>query len=124
MRWNGGAISEVPTSSPDGITSTRRAGEAKGEETMSERRFPILMNYSDRHKHPDWPVSIPWLLIAPHEPQAYHNHSQSLKRLAERGGLCPSELYAVLTDQDWRSVDEDWAITKIMAMSGLTRKLP
>ncbi len=40
---------------------------------------------------------IPWAMIAPHEPQALHNHGQqSLATLARRGGLSPSEAVAVL----------------------------
>lgn len=42
--------------------------------------------------------SIPWEMIAPHEPQAIKNHSQTLRRLAERGGLSYSEAIAILKD--------------------------
>lgn len=47
---------------------------------------------------------IPWDLIAPHEKQAYSNHSQSLKTLNERGGLSPCEAVAVLEDRQWRAM--------------------
>ena len=57
--------------------------------------FPIL---SEFHK---WRKSVPWSLIAPHEPQAKHNHSQSLEHLAKRGGLSPRELYAVIKGVKW-----------------------
>jgi hypothetical protein len=46
-------------------------------------------------------VTLPWALIAPHEAQAKVNHSQTLKRLAERGGLAPCEAVAVLEDRPW-----------------------
>lgn len=60
--------------------------------------FPILGGrfYSDRVG------DIPWDVIAPHEPQALRNHTQTLKRLAERGGLTPCEAVAVLEDRVWR----------------------
>ena len=48
------------------------------------------------------PLTVPWALVAPHEAQAHRNHSQSLRRLAERGGLGPCELVAVLHDRPWR----------------------
>ena len=41
-------------------------------------------------------------MIAPHEAQAMKNHSQTLTRLAERGGLSPSEAIFVLSDEQWR----------------------
>lgn len=47
---------------------------------------------------------IPWSLIAPHEQQAEKNHSQSLRRLAERGGLSACEALAVLENRDWRAI--------------------
>ena len=57
---------------------------------MAERMFPIM----------DGPA-IPWRLIAPHERQAQRTHSQTLERLAERGGLSPCEAMAVLEDREW-----------------------
>lgn len=46
-------------------------------------------------------VALPWDMIAPHEKQAYANHSQSLKRLDERGGLDAGEALAVLEGRPW-----------------------
>lgn len=67
---------------------------------MDERPFPVLGD-ADRRLIP----SVPWSIVAPHEAQAYRNHGgQSLERLAERGGLCLSELAAVLYDRPWRSL--------------------
>jgi len=45
------------------------------------------------------PRYIPWEVISPYEEQAQKNHSQSLKRLAERGGLGIQEMYHVMTGQ-------------------------
>jgi len=42
---------------------------------------------------------IPWAMIAPHEKRAMTNHSQTLRRLAERGGLNAAETVAVLEDR-------------------------
>lgn len=68
-----------------------RAAVAVAKSALSNltRRFPIQ----------DGP-SIPWWIIAPHEKQAIKNHGgQTLERLAERGGLSPSEALAVLEDR-------------------------
>jgi len=43
--------------------------------------------------------AVPWAFVVPHEPQCQRNHSQTLRRLLERGGLDPSELLAVLEDR-------------------------
>lgn len=51
--------------------------------------------------------TIPWALIAPHEPRVLANHGQTLQRLAERGGLCSRELWCVFHDKRLREmVDE------------------
>jgi hypothetical protein len=63
------------------------------EHQTTERQFPI-MDGKGRS-------SIPWRVIAPHEAQAQRNHGQSLKRLAERGGLCWSEAWGILTGVGW-----------------------
>lgn len=59
---------------------------------LEERRFPVL----------DAGFSVPWRLVAPFETQAQRNHSQTLQRLAERGGLDPVELWAVMHGMGWR----------------------
>jgi hypothetical protein len=44
-----------------------------------------------------------WYPMMKHEPQARANHGQSLDALAQRGGLSPYELLAVLFDHPfWR----------------------
>lgn len=60
---------------------------------MSDNRpmFPVLNDEVIKR--------VPWEAVEPHEAQAQKNHSQSLKRLAERGGLGIEELLYVLTDR-------------------------
>ena len=53
---------------------------------VEEPMFPILGG-----------PKVPWSLIAPYEAQAQKNHYQTLKRLAERGGLSISEAMAVMS---------------------------
>lgn len=75
---------------------------------MSERMFPILNDQVI--------MAIPWKAIAPHEAQAQRNHSQSLMRLAERGGLSPCEAVAVMMDQPWKRFAQPWARAKLMLL--------
>ncbi|CAN2532584.1 hypothetical+protein [Methylocapsa aurea] len=46
-------------------------------------------------------IAIPMKMLEPHERQAQNNHGQSLKRLAERGGLGACEANAILEDRSW-----------------------
>ena len=65
------------------------------------KSFPILLSNPERREYPECPPSVPWILVEPHEKQAKANHYQTLARLAQRGGLSPIELLAVLHDQDY-----------------------
>ena len=47
------------------------------------------------------PHSVPFNWVEEHERQAQKNHSQSLDRLNERGGLSPNELLAIMLDMDF-----------------------
>ena len=71
----------------------------------SEQTFPIQRTWrrdeNGERKPGVGPSLIPWSIIAPHERQAQQNHSQTLHRLAERGGLCACEACAVLEDRPW-----------------------
>ena|SRR6185369_9425476 len=67
--------------------------------TSNQRTFPILDSVHD--VLPTLPRSVPWSLVDPHEPQALKNHNQTLKRLAERGGLDWSELADVIEGKSW-----------------------
>ena len=58
---------------------------------IMETRFKVIGTYGK--------VTIPWAILIPHESQAIANHGQTLQRLNERGGLCWSELLAVLKDK-------------------------
>lgn len=65
-----------------------------------EPRFPVLIQGSREKcvalRAAGCPETVPWDLLAPHEKQALRNHDQTLKRLAERGGLSPAEMVAVI----------------------------
>lgn len=45
--------------------------------------------------------AIPWEVIAECEERAMRNHSQTLTRLAERGGLSPCEAVAILENKPY-----------------------
>lgn len=73
-------------------------------ESKTTRQFPILGTKE----------SIPWSVIAPHEGQAESNHSQTLKRLAERGGLSWTEALLVLTGKRLTFRDDPTAKAKVL----------
>lgn len=72
---------------------------------VTPKLFPIMVGRSGHRAY----AYIPWSVIEPHEEQAKRNHSQTLARLAERGGLSACEALAVLEDREWRqiSVEKD-----------------
>lgn len=90
---------------------------------MHERQFPILTNYRDRKKWPEIPQTVPWSFIEPARAQAQKNHSQTLERLAERGGLCPGEIRCAVEgiglfggrkwDERAAKEDAEWLIERL-----------
>lgn len=76
------------------------------------KMFPVLWGYRVKDAIAEmqaagsvyFPVCIPWDMLTPHAAQAQTNHSQTLARLAERGGLSVSEAIAVLQDRRHRSM--------------------
>jgi len=58
-------------------------------------------------------IGLPWAMIAPHEAQAQRNHGQTLKRLAERGGLAVCEALAVLEDRRWERMPKAKAMGEL-----------
>lgn len=75
--------------SPPQLADALERAEA-GIAELSGRLYPIQ----------DGPA-IPWRLLTPHERQAVENHDQTLKRLAQRGGLGCAEALAILDDEQW-----------------------
>ena len=81
------------------------------DKELEERRFPVL----------DAGFSVPWRLVAPFEAQAERNHNQTLQRLAERGGLDPVELWAVMHRMGWKDrsklpsqeAAKEWALSLV-----------
>ncbi len=86
--------------------------------------FPIMHDYKWRRLRmqglsiPECPETIPWQLVQPHEAQAQTNHGQSLSRLAERGGLAPSEAVAVLEDRQWQPMSPIRAMYRLIEIIG------
>lgn len=79
------------------------------------RQFPIMDEEDARRRVPlKW--QVPWALLAPHERQALSNHGQTLERLAERGGLGPSEALAVIEGRRWRKMEVTEARAKLRAL--------
>jgi hypothetical protein len=45
--------------------------------------------------------------------QAVKNHSQTLHRLAERGGVSPEEAVALMEEQRWESMNQTEALKRL-----------
>lgn len=57
---------------------------------------------------------IPMSLL--NEKHAMRNHSQTLERLAERGGLSPCEALAIIEKRDHRFLDPKETLTKLKGL--------
>lgn len=62
-------------------------------------QFPVLNSKPRQY--------VPWAFVAEHERQAQANHYQTVKRLAERGGLSWCEMLAVVMDVEYRRIRKD-----------------
>jgi len=76
------------------------------------RMFPVLKSTVGPYPAGQL-AAVPWDLLAPHERQADINHGQTLKRLAERGGLSPAEMVAVLEDRRFHRMEPAAAIVRL-----------
>jgi hypothetical protein len=80
-------------------------------------RFPVLASHDERPRLEalGCPKYVPWSLLAPHEQRALRNHGgQTLKRLAERGGLGPEEMLAIIEDRPWRRMTIEESVPALL----------
>lgn len=56
---------------------------------------------------------IPWAAIEPHAAQAMANHGQTLEKIADRGGLSPSEALAIIEDRRFSIMPRAEAETRL-----------
>lgn len=64
--------------------------------------MPIIARHGEGDGFPNT-IAIP----TDRDDQAVINHSQSLQRLKQRGGLAPSEAVAIMRRQRWQKLDRD-----------------
>ena len=81
-------------------------------------RFPVLWQgsraYQEELTRLACPRAVPWWMVQQHETQAMRNHGgQTLVRLAERGGLGPDELCAVLEDRRWTEMTVSASVSEL-----------
>jgi hypothetical protein len=84
---------------------------------VNMKMFPIMIPYDQRKMIADARqlgsvfivIAIPWDMIVSHEKQAVRNHSQTLERLAERGGLSAEEALSAINDRGLSWERSDWA---------------
>lgn len=92
---------------------------------MADDVFPIMLGYDQRERIGEVRraglllivVGVPWAMIEPHEAQAKRNHGgQTLRRLAERGGLGAAEAVAVLCNGPYQQMPFAAAQARLSAM--------
>ena len=78
----------------------------EGIMTSKEAQFPVLYTgmTSLWELHPEWPRSVPWAMMEAVESNCKRNHSQSVDRLARRGGLSYKEILWAVMGCNWSEV--------------------
>lgn len=79
----------------------------------TELTFPVLWQGTREYKttleREGCPRTVPWDFVAEHESMCKQNHDQTTQRLAERGGLSPEEMVAVVEHHSLKTVrDRTW----------------
>lgn len=81
---------------------------SRSDWTCPEDRFPI-MPVGGMARPRERLLTVPLAVVEEHAAQAYRNHSQTVARLKERGGLSWCELCAVLEDRPYEQLPVDTA---------------
>lgn len=81
-----------------------------------DNRFPILGTKEDleRYAKLGLPSSVPFALIGSRAQRCMTNHFQTPQRLAERGGLSPGEMTAIIEDRPWHKMTEEDSISRLL----------
>jgi hypothetical protein len=79
------------------IVSEALAGD--GENKEPEKEIEYMPVHPEDARKPNCPKQFPMHLL--NEAKAQSNHSQSLKRLKERGGLSVAEILAIVGNKPW-----------------------
>lgn len=91
---------------------------------LSKRPENIKRMWQPRNMVNDYPIleksptmlAFPYELLRQHEAQALKNHTQSLARLKERGGLAASEVLAIMEDREWYKVPFELAMSRLQEL--------
>jgi len=98
-----------------------------------ERTFPVLWQgdraYLFRLQELGCPRTVPWAFIEQYRDGCLRNHDQTPERLAQRGGLSPAEIVAVIypesRKQCWlMTADTEVARLKDLLAAWGTRSVP
>jgi hypothetical protein len=94
----------------------------------NDRRFPVLWQGSREYKAKlvdlGCPHDVPWDFVASHDASCHANHDQSAQCLAERGGLGPNEILAVLdATPNWKGRLQAWGRPPEETVPELLRRL-
>jgi len=86
----------------------------EAQRIKASTQYMPVMNHSPKIK--DCPIKIPFSMMS--ELWASKNHSQSLARLAERGGMAPSEILANVEGRKYRMCAETDAVIILNKLLG------
>ena len=87
------------------VTSVKTAPE--DEVRVDALVMPLMLGYGAKHE-----TKIPFAML--NEEQAQTNHGQTLKRLAECGGLAACEALAIMDKRRWRHMDAEESLAVLV----------
>lgn len=78
--------------------------------------FPVLWQGSGDYRKKlaalGCPRTVPWDFVVHHRDGCLSNHDQTPERLAERGGLAPAEIVAIVKgSENWATRKRYWSLT-------------
>lgn len=107
--------------------------EAEGRAEVAERelarlkarKFPVLMGADSKELRAfGCPMVVPWDFIADNARMCEQNHSQTPERLAERGGLAPCEMCAVVEGRRWMKMTNEESAKRLLELLAAYAKEP
>lgn len=82
--------------------------------------FPVLWQgdkgYIQTLRDLGCPRDVPWDFVADHRERCLKNHGQTPERLAERGGLAPCEMVAVILERRWTNMEPAKSVEQLKVL--------
>lgn len=114
---------EMASRDPSHTLNAAREADASTLVSGSVSPFVMPIMERDEHDNPRGDVRFTWAPTPEHRAQSLRNHSQTLERLRERGGVAWTELYCIVAGKELFSIRHDQA-NEVRARAWLHQRFP